>query len=247
MTFSAHLPRSLRDQLADDLGRSILSGELRPGDVLPTESELLARYNVSRTVLREALQVLSAKGLVDPRQRRGTTVRPRVEWNQLDRTLLDWHGKLKTADAALQQLMEVRRIVEPPAAALAAKRASTRERARIKAAYTGMKTAGNDVEAFIAADLEFHTAILESSGNEFLLPVVHAIRTTLAASLRITNRHPDENRQVSLPLHATILDAILAGKPEDAARAMQLHLDDTERRRERAQREKVGTRGTVRP
>lgn len=227
------LKRSLRDQLVDDLGREIVSGKLRPGDILPNESDLLARYNVSRTVLREAMHVLSAKGLVDPRQRRGTTVRPRSEWSQLDRSLLDWHGRSEVADEALQQLMEVRRIVEPAAAALATQRASVQERERIMAAYAGMESAGDDIEAFVAADLEFHTAILEASGNQFLLPIVQAIRTTLAASIRITNRRADENRQVSLPLHAAILDAIIAGDPDAASRAMQSHLDDTERRRAR--------------
>lgn len=170
------------------------------------------------------------------RQRRGTTVRPRSEWSQLDRTLIDWHSRPDVADTALQELMEVRRIVEPPAASLATKRATARDRERIKAAYAGMESAGDSVEAFIAADLEFHTAILEASGNQFLLPIVHAIRTTLAASLRITNPRPDENRRVSLPLHAAILDAILAGQPDAAATAMQRHLDDTERRRARAQK-----------
>jgi GntR family transcriptional regulator, galactonate operon transcriptional repressor len=229
-----HLKRNLRDQLVHDLGRGIVCGDLKPGDVLPTEGELLAHYQVSRTVLREALQVLSAKGLVDPRQRRGTTVLPRSEWSQLDHSLLEWHGESNVADAALQQLMEVRRIVEPAAAALAAQRAGPAERERISAAYAGMESSQGDVEAFAAADLEFHTAILEASGNQFLLPIVQAIRTTLAASLRITNQKPEENRQVSLPLHGVILEAILAGDASGASRAMQLHLDDTERRRARA-------------
>jgi DNA-binding FadR family transcriptional regulator len=234
MTFLNHpFKRNLRDQLVDDLGRGIVRGERQPGDVLPNEGELLAHYNVSRTVLREALQVLSAKGLVDSRQRRGTTVCPRSEWSQLDRSLLEWHESSDVAGAALQQLMEVRRIVEPAAAALAAQRAGPQERDRIKAAYVGMETSGDDVEAFVTADLQFHTAILEASGNQFLLPIVQAIRTTLAASLRITNKRQDENHQVSLPLHAAILKAILAGKAEAAARAMQVHLDDTERRRAR--------------
>lgn len=237
MTISTDNPplkRSLRDQLVDDLGRDIVRGTLRPGDVLPNEGALLARYQVSRTVLREALHVLSAKGLVDPRQRRGTVVRPRSDWSQLDPMLLHWHGQLDVADQALQQLMEVRRIIEPPAAALATERADARDRARIRAAYAGMEAAGEDVEAFIRADLEFHTAILEASHNQFLLPIVHAIRTTLAASLRITNPRADENRQISLPLHAAILEAILSGRAEEAAACMERHLDDTERRRARA-------------
>ena len=236
MTFSGKsLPkRSLRDQLVETLGCEILHGERQPGDVLPSEAELLARFKVSRTVLREALQILSAKGLVDARQRRGTAVRDRLDWNHLDPAFLEWQGQPHASDRALQQLMEVRRIVEPPAAALAALRANGPERDRIAAAYAGMRDAAQDVEAFIRADLKFHTAVLEASGNRFLLPVVHAIRTTLAASLHTTNRRPDENRRISLPLHSAILDAVLAADGPGAARAMELHLDDTERRRARA-------------
>jgi GntR family transcriptional regulator, galactonate operon transcriptional repressor len=235
MTFSSGLKRSLCNQLVDDLGGEIVRGVLRPGDVLPSEGALLSRYGVSRTVLREALQVLAAKGLLDPRQRRGTIIRPRTAWSQLDPALLRWHGRLPAADPALQQLMEVRRIVEPPAAALATERAEQDDRQRIAAAYAGMAAADEDVEAFIHADLEFHTAILEASRNQFLLPIVHAIRTTLLASLRLTNTRAEENRSVSLPLHAAILKAILAGNADGAAIAMRDHLDDTERRRVRAQ------------
>jgi GntR family galactonate operon transcriptional repressor len=232
--------RNLRDQLVETLGGEIVRGELRPGDVLPSEADLLHRFKVSRTVLREALQVLSAKGLVDARQRRGTVICDPVDWNQLDPMLLEWRRQPAASEQALQQLMEVRRIVEPPGAALAAVRAREPDRDRITAAYAGMRDADQDVGAFIRADVEFHTAILEAAGNQFLLPIVHAIRTTLGASLRITNMWPDENRQVSLPLHAAILHAVLAGDAPGAARAMELHLDDTERRRMAA-----GSRGTA--
>jgi GntR family galactonate operon transcriptional repressor len=237
MTFPFALKRSLCNQLVDDLGGEIVRGALQPGDALPNEGALLSRYGVSRTVLREALQVLTAKGLLEARQRRGTTVQPRAAWSQLDPALLRWHGRLPANDPSLQQLMEVRRIVEPPAAALAAERAVSEDRRRIAAAYAGMEAAIDDVEAFIHADLEFHTAILEASQNLFLLPIAHAIRTTLLASLRLTNRQVEENRSISLPLHAAILEAMLAADPERAAASMRTHLADTERRRLRAQAE----------
>jgi len=239
MTFSVAIKRTLSDHLVDDLGRKIVQGLLRPGDSLPSEDVLLARYGVSRTVLREALQVLAAKGLLDARPRRGTTIRPRADWSQLDPQLLHWHGELPADDPALQQLMEVRRIVEPPAAALASQRATAADRARIAAAYAAMEAAGDNLEAFIQADLEFHTAVLEASGNQFLIPIVHAIRTTLLASLHVTNTEAEQNQRVSLPLHAAILRAILEGDHEGAAAAMQQHLDDTERLRAQAAREKT--------
>jgi DNA-binding FadR family transcriptional regulator len=234
MTLSNGIKRTLSERLAEELGRDIVEGRLRPGDPLPGEEVLLARFDVSRTVLREALQTLTAKGLLETRQRRGTSIRPRADWSQLDSTLLGWHARLPPEHPALRQLMEMRRIVEPPAAALAAARSSPEGQARIAAAYEGMAQAGEDVEAFILADLEFHTTILEASGNQFLLPMAHAIRATLLASLRLTNPRAEENRQVSLPLHAAILQAILHGDEEGAMTAMREHLEDTERRHSRA-------------
>src|ERR1700679_4064714 len=122
------LKRNLREQLVEQLGGDIVRGRLLPGEALPNEEELLARYDVSRTVLREALNVLAGKGLLDARPKRGTLVRPRAEWSQLDPAILAWRGDghasgtPEDVDRSLDQLMEVRRIIEPAAAALAASR-----------------------------------------------------------------------------------------------------------------------------
>lgn len=233
MIFSASLKRTMADQLVEDLGRQIIDGRLQPGDLLPNETQLLKNYGVSRTVLREALQILISKGMLDSRQRKGTTVRPKTSWQQLDPQFLDWHHTLAGGGETLTQLMEVRRIVEPPAAALAATRASMEEKARIQDAYEKMSVAKGNVEQFIRADLEFHTAILEASQNQFLLPIAHAIRTTMLMSLRLTNPDPGENHEVSLPLHKSLVDAILNGDAIAASTAMSQHLDDTERRHQR--------------
>jgi GntR family transcriptional regulator, galactonate operon transcriptional repressor len=236
------LKRNLREQLVDMLGGDIVGGRLQPGDLLPGEDVLLARYSVSRTVLREALNVLSGKGLLDARPKRGTMVRPRSEWSQLDPMVLAWRGgdatvpRSKSLDRSLDRLMEVRRIIEPAAAALAAERGTTKDLARLSAAYDAMECAGGDVQAFMDADLAFHVACLEAAHNDFLLPVAHAIRTELMTSMRVTNRDADENRRVSLPLHRATHDAIVTRDPNAARLAMQRHLDDTDRRRGRAAR-----------
>ena len=94
-----------------------------------------------------------------------------------------------------------------------------------------MVAAGNDVPAFVAADVEFHIACLQAARNEFLLPVAHAIRASLVTSMRITNRDSEQNRTVTLPLHKAICDAIAARDTAMAREAMQVHLDDTDRRR----------------
>lgn len=226
------LKRNLREQLVEKLGGDIVRGLLRPGDALPNEDELLARYDVSRTVLREALNVLSGKGLLDAKPRRGTIVRPRADWSQLDPAILGWRDDpAQPAGDNLDHLMELRRIIEPPAAELAARRGTADDHAAIAAAYDAMVAAAGDVPAFVDADVSFHVACLHAARNEFLLPVTHAIRASLVASMRITNRDTDLNRTVTLPLHKAILDAILARDGAAARDAMRVHLDDTERRR----------------
>jgi GntR family galactonate operon transcriptional repressor len=226
------LKRNLREQLVEHIGGDIVRGKLLPGEPLPNEEELLSRYDVSRTVLREALNVLSGKGLLDAKPRRGTIVRPRADWSQLDPAILGWHDNpANPASDNLDHLMELRRIIEPSAAELAARRGTTEDHATITKAYEAMVTAGSDIPAFVAADALFHVACLMAARNEFLLPVTHAIRASLVASMRITNRDSEQNRMVTLPLHKAIRDAILSRDTARAREAMQTHLDDTERRR----------------
>jgi GntR family transcriptional regulator, galactonate operon transcriptional repressor len=237
MAFQDHLAahplkRNLREQLVEQLGGDIVAGRLLPGDPLPNEEKLLSRYAVSRTVLREALNVLTAKGLLDAKPRRGTIVRPRSEWSQLDPAILGWRNNPdEPGGENLNHLMELRRIIEPSAAELAARRGTDSDRAAILSAYQAMANAGNDVPAFVTADVGFHVACLTAARNEFLLPVAHAIRASLVASMRITNSDSEQNRIVTLPLHKAICDAILDRDPVNAREAMQTHLDDTERRR----------------
>ena len=228
------LKRNLREQVVDEIGSEIMSGRLKPGDFLPSEDVLLVRYNISRTVLREALNMLTGKGILDARPKRGTIVRPRSEWSQLDPIVLGWQRARRGVpafDGGRDALMEVRLIVEPGAAALAAQRGTDTDFAAIEEAYIAMEKAGDSPEDFMAADLAFHIACLYASKNDFLAPIAHAIRSEMMASLRITNRDPETNRTVSLPLHKAILDAIVAGAPEAAVTAMRKHLDDTEHRR----------------
>lgn len=236
------LKRNLREQLVEQLGGDIVRGRLRPGEALPAEEELLARYDVSRTVLREALNVLSGKGLLDARPRRGTVVRPRSDWSQLDPAIIGWRDDpAEPPNDSLDHLMELRRIIEPPAAALAARRATAEDRAAIANAYQAMVDTEGTMPDFAEADVRFHVACLRACRNEFLLPVAHAIRASLLASIHRTNRDRDVNRTISLPLHKAVCDAILARDAEAARKAMQAHLDDTEQRRAQMAR-KDGTR-----
>jgi DNA-binding FadR family transcriptional regulator len=228
--------RNLRQQLVDAIGGQIVGGSLKPGEYLPSEEVLLARYGVSRTVLREAINVLSGKGLLSAKPKLGTFVQPRSEWSQLDPAVLSWLDEYNPSAPesglrTLDDLMEIRRIIEPSSVALAATRRTEEDLVRISAAYDAMARAGNVAETFMEADLAFHIACLNAAHNDFLLPVAHAIRTAMWTSLRVTNRNPALNRVSSLPLHQAILDAIVAGDPRAATLAMERHLDDTEARR----------------
>jgi DNA-binding FadR family transcriptional regulator len=240
--------RSLRQQLVDAIGGEIVGGHLQPGDSLPSEDILLARYGVSRTVLREALNVLFGKGLLDARPKRGTIVRPRADWNQLDSAVLSWLGAGDPANPEgrdnLDDLMEIRRIIEPSAAALAAQRGTPEDIQRMADAYAAMEQAGDIAESFMQADLAFHVACLHAAHNDFLLPVANAIRTAMMTSLQVTNRDAEQNR-LALPLHRTILAAVRARDPDAAALAMEHHLNDTQARRVAAGRRPLSNSPTT--
>jgi GntR family transcriptional regulator, galactonate operon transcriptional repressor len=224
------IKRNLREQLVEQLGGDIVQGRLRPGETLPTEEELLARYDVSRTVLREAVNVLAGKGLLDAKPRRGTIVRPPSEWSQLDPSIMGWRHDEECTSCHLDRLMELRRIIEPPAAEFAARRGTIEDHAAIRRAFEDMAANWSDIPAFIVADESFHIACLHAARNEFLLPVAHAIRASLAVSIRLTNQNPDRNLAITLPLHKAILDAILARDTAKARQAMQIHIDVSEGR-----------------
>jgi DNA-binding FadR family transcriptional regulator len=210
----------------DEIGLRITRGDFEPGQVLPDEDKLAAELDVSRTVIREATKVLLAKGMVETRPRRGTSVRPFEAWNMLDPDVLAWQEASRPGPQFFRNLTEVRRIVEPAAAALAAERATATEMRAVEAAYVAMKDGVDETQAFRAADLKFHAAILVASRNPFLQPVANAIGAVLMSSLMVTNRNPATNRN-SLPFHARVLEAIRSRNPEAARRAMQSHLDDT--------------------
>ena len=210
----------LHGQIVHNIGLQILRGEIRPGDVVPFDSALPA----SRTVLREAIKVLAAKGLVESRPKTGTRVRPRQSWNLLDPDVLAWQREGAPPAAFLRKLTEVRRIVEPAVAALAAERASPREVAGMEEAYRQMESAvlsrPPDFEAFDLADMDFHRAILEACHNDVLEQMSGVVFGALLVSFRATSRLPGSAR-ASLPKHRAVLDALRGGDGRRAARAMR--------------------------
>ncbi|HUL07554.1 MAG TPA: FadR/GntR family transcriptional regulator [Candidatus Acidoferrum sp.] len=240
--------RSLHGQVAHDLGGRILRGDLAPGAVLPNEADFSASLRVSRTALREAIKILAAKGLVESRPKTGTRVRPRADWNLLDPDVLAWQFAAGPFTRFIKDLFELRQMIEPQAAAMAARRAGSDEIERIEQAYFGMEAAGNDSGLWIDPDLRFHQAIIRATGNELLWPLGAIIETALATSFRLSSAHWDGPIH-SLPLHRAILEAIRRRDPEAAHAAMHRLLDgaaDDVRHALAAKRVKTSKRGVAR-
>jgi len=226
---SQYPEQSLHGRIVHAIGRRILGGDLRPGELLPAEPELGA----SRTVVREAVKVLAAKGLVESRPKTGTRVRARDAWNLLDPDVLAWQQDGAVDDALLRKLTEVRRIIEPAAAELAAARADARDVAALEDALqqmeqTAQARAGADFEAFVQADMKFHLAILQACRNDLLEQMSRVVYSALLVSFRATSRLPGRAK-ASLPKHRAIFEAIRARDPRGAGSAARHLVQSTAR------------------
>lgn len=225
--------RNLCGQVVDDLGRRILAGKVRPGELLPQEWTLCSQLGVSRTVVREAIKSLAAKGLVESRAKRGTIVRPTMAWNYLDPEVLNWQARADHDGRHLFYLTELRKTIEPQAAALAAKRATDEHLDIMRRACKKLEETADSVEDFLAADIRFHVEILHAAGNPFFAPIANVINASLESSLRLTNRQPAENH-ASIPVHQKVMKAICGRNPARARAAMQSLLNEAADRIERA-------------
>ena len=210
----------VREGLVSALVEAIVSGEMPENATLPNEVELMARYKVSRTALREAMQFLSAQGLVRARTRAGTVVMPGEEWNFLDPVVLDAALRHRANTSFYEALLEARALLEPEAARRAAARATARQVALIEEAFLAMvESNSRDDEAWSRADLAFHTAIIEASGNWIYRHFGSAIRAALLVTFRLTHRHTTSHGD-AVAMHRDVLEAIRLRKPEEAAAAM---------------------------
>lgn len=221
--------RNLHGQIVHTIGRQILRGDLRPGDPIPMPHDLPA----SRTAVREAIKVLAAKGLVEAKPKTGTRVRSRDAWNLLDPDVLAWRHDGTPPLRFVRSVTELRSIIEPGAAALAATRASSSDLASIERAYHDMEAAvpadrAIDVHAFVEADTRFHTAILQAAGNDILEQLAHVVSVALKASFEVTSRIPGSAR-ATLPRHRAVLDGIRSGKAQTATAAMRTLIKSIDR------------------
>ncbi|GJD60309.1 FadR/GntR family transcriptional regulator [Methylobacterium frigidaeris] len=221
----------LHGAVARDLGIAILAGRYPPGAVLPGEIAASESFSVSRTAYREAIRTLSAKGLVESRPKAGTRVSERGRWNLLDPDILAWAFETEPGEAFIRDLFELRQIVEPAAAELAAQRRTDADLARMARALDGMARHGLAVPAGRAADQSFHHAILEATGNAPLI----ALSSSVAAAVTWTTIYKQRRRALPrdpLPEHRALLEAIAAGEGAPArarmAELIRLALADTE-------------------
>ncbi|HSW04278.1 FadR/GntR family transcriptional regulator [Aquabacterium sp.] len=217
--------KSMHGRIVRELGLRILAGEIRPGERLPGEAELLNAYDISRPVLREAVRVLVAKGLVMSKQRAGATVRARQEWHLLDPDVLYWLIQSKPKREFVDTLMTVRRIIEPAAAALAATAATEAQLASIAEAYAGMAAATTPAE-LLEPDVAFHRRIAEATNNELLAYIGNMLSLALRESIKLSSQLPNTHA-LSLPRHKAILTALQNRDPQGARQAALVQLEET--------------------
>ncbi len=218
--------QSAHDHIAAALGMEVLEGRYPPGTNLPPEPQLIQRFQVSRTVIREVMKTLAAKGLVVSKTRVGTRVRQPVHWNYFDADVLAWRVRLGFDDRFMHYVAEVRRALEPAAAALAAQRRSSEHVTRLRECVRIMGRSNHDRQSFAESDLDFHLVIGDASGNPMMRSVAGVIETALLASFLHSSPIDDrEDHATTVNAHAAVVDAIEAGAAATACAAMQQVID----------------------
>ena len=217
---SSRSSQNLTRSIVQDLGVAIVSGKYSKRNPFPVEADLCLQFGASRSVLREAVKMLTAKGLLQARPRQGTWVQPEESWNLLDPDVLRWLLERKPWMQLLIEFTQVRLAIEPNAAALAAEVSTPEAKAAIQRALEPMIAAERGDDDPLESDIAFHVAVLEASGNKFFVQLRELVHTALRFSIRITNRRKGV-RLASVADHKKIADAISAGKPQLAANAMR--------------------------
>jgi DNA-binding FadR family transcriptional regulator len=206
------------------LGEAIVAGRYPAGTGIPPEPTLGEELGVSRTVIREAIKSLVAKGLVSTGPKVGTRVLPAERWNWFDPDVVAWQSKAGLTREFLRDLQELRRVVEPAAVRLAAERATAEDLAQVETAFAGMKAAIELGGDYVTHDLHFHQGLLRACHNRMLVQMGKAIGALLRTSFEISTSKPDGPRE-SLPLHRAVLDAVIARNPAKAEKAILVLID----------------------
>jgi DNA-binding FadR family transcriptional regulator len=223
--------RGTQAEMAQALGTAILDGTYAVGATLPNEADLMLRFGVSRTVVREVIKTLAAKGLVASKTKVGTRVLDDSHWNMFDADLLGWRVVLGLDAAFLKHLFEIRLAIEPAAARLAAERHDADDLRRLRALVARMLDSDHDPVSFAAVDVDFHLAVTEASRNPFMRSIGAVIQAALMHSFTLVSPVGEEARRSTSEAHGRIVEAIAAGDAESAAAAMIAVIGNGMRRR----------------
>ncbi|ERM60632.1 MULTISPECIES: FadR/GntR family transcriptional regulator [Vibrio] len=222
--------RSLHVQVAREIARGILSGDLPQGSIIPGEMALCEQFGISRTALREAVKLLTSKGLLESRPKIGTRVVDRAYWNFLDPQLIEWMDGLTDIDQFCSQFLGLRRAIEPEACALAAKFATAEQRIELSEIFQKMVEVDEaevfDQERWTDIDTRFHSLIFNATGNDFYLPFGN-ILTTMFVNFIV---HSSEEGSTCINEHRRIYEAIMAGDSDKARVVSAAHLQDANHR-----------------
>lgn len=208
---------NLHDRVLNELGPALVAGDPASGEVLRID-ELVERFSVSRSVIREAIRVLESMHVLESRRSVGVTVLPRAEWNPFDPRMIRWRLAGPDRRAQLQSLTELRFGIEPAAAALAARKATPEHCGELAAAVMGMASTGRagDLDAYLQHDIAFHRAVLAASGNEMFASLGNVVAEVLTGRTthHLMPRHPNPE---AVRLHMAVANAIQT-QDSDAAR-----------------------------
>ncbi|MEZ0308518.1 MAG: FadR/GntR family transcriptional regulator [Ramlibacter sp.] len=216
--------KNVHGNTVDHLGEAIVTGRYAAGASMPPEPKLCEELGVSRTVIRESVKSLVAKGLVSTGPKVGTRVLPEDQWNWFDPDVIHWKSKSGLTREFLRDLQELRRIVEPAAVRLAAERATAGDIVAIEAAYEGMYKAVHEGGDYVTYDLMFHQGLLRACQNRMMVQMSKALGSLLRTSFEVSTSRKDGPRQ-SLPLHRAVLDAVIARNPAKAEKAILVLID----------------------
>lgn len=206
--------------IVQTLGKAIALGVHPAGKPLKAEAELCQDFEASRTVLREAVKMLTAKGMLDARPRRGTIVLPESQWNLSDPDILNWLLDRKGSLPIIAEFIEMRLAIEPAACGLAAKKMNKEKRSLLLKAFDRVKAAANGEDDLLEADIAFHIGILDACDNRFFWNMRHTIEVALRFSIRIINRNKSA-ANIAVDDHQRILDMILDKDVKGAENAMR--------------------------
>lgn len=220
--------RNLTQQLTYELGRAIVQGKYQVDASFPTEAELSAKYSISRSVTREAVKMLTAKGLICSRPRKGIRVQPAGQWNMFDSDVLNWTLAAKPSLQLLKEFTQLRAAIEPEAVALASVCATPQQIKALEAALTRMDLAEQGEDDPLDADIEFHTRLLEASNNRFFIQFCDFIQAALRVSIACTNQLKAVKAASSAD-HRVIFEHIARGRGDKGRECMRQLMDEAMR------------------